>query len=272
MSDRARRVMALACVCAESAHWHRCGHRQRKRKEAGPRRRRCRRASTRSRLPPSPANSTSWAAACLASPGPIIVQYDPANDSWRTRAPLPRSLDHIGSVELNGKIYLIGGFVGGGVHRDGQNTAFEYDPASDTWRILAPMKAGRGFRWRGRARRQDPRHRRTLARQQRHGRDARGLRSGDQQLEGARAAAEGARSRRRGRDGRQDLFRGRPLRALHRSHRHARYLRSEEQHLDLRTGNADTAQRACGRGLQRRVHGARRRDASDRHQCRERSI
>src|SRR5258705_7142853 len=37
----------------------------------------------------------------------------------------------------------MGGFVGGGVHRDGQNTAFEYDPASDTWRILAPMKAGR---------------------------------------------------------------------------------------------------------------------------------
>jgi N-acetylneuraminic acid mutarotase len=79
----------------------------------------------------------------LGFTGPYHVQYDPANDSWRTRAPLPRSLDHIGSVELNGKIYLIGGFVGGGVHRDGQNTAFEYDPASDTWRILAPMKAGR---------------------------------------------------------------------------------------------------------------------------------
>jgi N-acetylneuraminic acid mutarotase len=80
----------------------------------------------------------------LGFTGPYHVQYDPSNDSWRPRAPVPRSLDHIGSVELNGKIYLIGGFVGGGVHRDGQNTAFEYDPASDTWRILAPMKAGRG--------------------------------------------------------------------------------------------------------------------------------
>src|SRR5437764_3216713 len=76
--------------------------------------------------------------------GPHHQQYDPATDTWRGRAPVPRSLDHIGSAVLNGKIYLIGGFVGGGVHRDGQNTAFEYDPASDTWRILAPMKAGRG--------------------------------------------------------------------------------------------------------------------------------
>ena len=80
----------------------------------------------------------------LGFTGPYHVQYDPANDSWRVRAPLPRALDHIGSAVLNGKVYLIGGFVGGGVHRDGQNTAFEYDPVSDTWRILAPMKAGRG--------------------------------------------------------------------------------------------------------------------------------
>src|ERR1700741_3389901 len=79
----------------------------------------------------------------LGFTGPYHVQYDPANDRWRPRAPVPRSLDHIGSVELNGKLYLIGGFVGGGVHKDGQNTAFEYDPALDTWRILAPLKAGR---------------------------------------------------------------------------------------------------------------------------------
>ena len=44
---------------------------------------------------------------------------------------------------LNGKIYTVGGFIGS-VHRDGQNAAYEYDPASDTWRILPLMKAGRG--------------------------------------------------------------------------------------------------------------------------------
>lgn len=80
----------------------------------------------------------------LGFTGPYHVEYDPAKDTWRTRAPVPRALDHIGAVVVNGKIYAIGGFVGGGTHKDGQNTAFEYDPALDTWRILAPMKAGRG--------------------------------------------------------------------------------------------------------------------------------
>jgi N-acetylneuraminic acid mutarotase len=82
--------------------------------------------------------------AVLGVTGPYHQEYDPATDKWRARAPVPRALDHMGSAVLNGKIYLIGGFVGGGVHRDGQNTAFEYDPGSDTWRILAPMKVGRG--------------------------------------------------------------------------------------------------------------------------------
>jgi N-acetylneuraminic acid mutarotase len=80
----------------------------------------------------------------LGFTGPYHVAYDPATDKWSTRAPLPRSLDHMGTTVLNGKVYLVGGFVGGGVHRDGQNTAYEYDPALDTWRILSPMKAGRG--------------------------------------------------------------------------------------------------------------------------------
>src|SRR5256885_15759452 len=46
--------------------------------------------------------------------GPYHQQYDPATGTWRGRAPVPRSLDHIGSAGVNGKIYLIGGFVGGG--------------------------------------------------------------------------------------------------------------------------------------------------------------
>src|SRR5437763_15684496 len=78
----------------------------------------------------------------LGFTGPYHQEYDPATDKWRARSPMPRALDHIGSAVLNGKIYAIGGFIGGGVHKDGQNTAFEYDPALDTWRILAPLKAG----------------------------------------------------------------------------------------------------------------------------------
>ena len=80
----------------------------------------------------------------LGYTGPYHEEYDPATDKWRPRAPVPRSLDHIGATVLNGKIYAFGGFVGGAVHKDGQDTAFEYDPALDTWRILASMKGGRG--------------------------------------------------------------------------------------------------------------------------------
>lgn len=80
----------------------------------------------------------------LGFTGPYHVEYDPAKDTWRARAPVPRSLDHMGAVVLNGKIYTVGGFVGGGTHRDGQNSVFEFDPSLNTWRILAPMKAGRG--------------------------------------------------------------------------------------------------------------------------------
>ena len=80
----------------------------------------------------------------LGFTGPYHLQYDPAADKWTPRAALPNRLDHIGSAVLNGKIYAVGGFIGGGVHKDGQDVAYEYDPATDTWRVLATMKGGRG--------------------------------------------------------------------------------------------------------------------------------
>jgi N-acetylneuraminic acid mutarotase len=78
----------------------------------------------------------------LGYTGPYHEEYDPATDKWRPRAGVPRSLDHIGATVLNGKVYAFGGFVGGATHKDGQDAAFEYDPALDTWRTLAPMKGG----------------------------------------------------------------------------------------------------------------------------------
>jgi N-acetylneuraminic acid mutarotase len=80
----------------------------------------------------------------LGFTGPYHLEYDPASDKWAQRAAVPRSLDHMGAAVLNGKIYLVGGFIGGTTHNDGQNAAMEYDPALDSWRLLASMKAGRG--------------------------------------------------------------------------------------------------------------------------------
>ncbi len=78
--------------------------------------------------------------------GPYHTVYDPKTDKWdfRTPAPFPNRLDHVGATVLNGKIYTAGGFVGGGVHKDGQDAAYEYDPATNTWRTLANLKLGRG--------------------------------------------------------------------------------------------------------------------------------
>ena len=74
----------------------------------------------------------------LGVTGPYHQEYDPTTDKWRPRSPFPRALDHVGSAVLNGKIYAIGGFVGGAVHKDGQTSAFEYEPAHDTGACLPP--------------------------------------------------------------------------------------------------------------------------------------
>src|SRR5207342_3198272 len=70
-------------------------------------------------------------------------EYDPASDSWRSRAPLPKGLDHIGAAALNGKIIAVGGFIAS-THKDGQPDVFEYDPRADSWRALSPLKSGLG--------------------------------------------------------------------------------------------------------------------------------
>lgn len=83
-----------------------------------------------------------------ATPGdqasPLNQEYDPAADRWRDRAPLPHGLSHPGVAGLNHKLYAIGGFSGGGVHVGALDLAFEYDPATDSWRQLAPLSSPRG--------------------------------------------------------------------------------------------------------------------------------
>jgi N-acetylneuraminic acid mutarotase len=71
-------------------------------------------------------------------------EYDPAADRWRDRASLPHGLSHPGVAGLNHKLYAFGGFSGGGVHVGALDLAFEYDPATDNWRQLAPLSSPRG--------------------------------------------------------------------------------------------------------------------------------
>ncbi len=67
--------------------------------------------------------------------------YDPVSDSWSTKASMPTARSNIGCAVVNGKIYAIGGFVGG-VQTD-TKLVEEYDPATDTWTTRDSMPTSR---------------------------------------------------------------------------------------------------------------------------------
>ena len=69
-----------------------------------------------------------------------VEEYDPATDTWVTKASMPTARHVLGVAELNGKIYAIGGQK----NDDGiriLSTVEEYDPATDTWSTKASMPA-----------------------------------------------------------------------------------------------------------------------------------
>ena len=74
-------------------------------------------------------------------------EYDAASDRWTKKAPMPRPVHHEALAEYRGKIYVFGGFVapaaGGGAWEPIDN-AWEYDPAADSWKTLAPLPGKRG--------------------------------------------------------------------------------------------------------------------------------
>ncbi len=88
---------------------------------------------------------------CGLAPGwkPIgmVYEYDPAGDKWTKKKPMPLASHHVSFTEYKGKIYAFGGFVlpqsgpAGWVPID---KAWEYDPATDSWKALAPLPTKRG--------------------------------------------------------------------------------------------------------------------------------
>ena len=107
---------------------------------------------------PEPAEELLGAAAggkmyvfCGLAPGwkPIgmVYEYDPVSDKWTKKKPMPLLSHHLAFTEYRGKIYAFGGFVypssapAAWVPID---NAWEYDPATDSWKALAPMPTKRG--------------------------------------------------------------------------------------------------------------------------------
>jgi N-acetylneuraminic acid mutarotase len=70
----------------------------------------------------------------------VVEEYDPANDSWATRAPMPDVLDSWGAAAAaNGKLY----FVGNGGKNRVISTVGEYDPAFNSWTTKPSMPTSR---------------------------------------------------------------------------------------------------------------------------------
>lgn len=107
---------------------------------------------------PEPAEELLGAAAggkmyvfCGLAPGwkPIglVYEYDPAGDKWTKRKPMALASHHVAFTEHRGKIYAFGGFV---LPQSGPpawvpiDNVWEYDPAADTWKALAPLPTKRG--------------------------------------------------------------------------------------------------------------------------------
>jgi len=115
-------------------------------------------------------------------------RYDPADNAWTRLAPLPVARDHLAAAALAGRLYAIGGRLGGDYGRNLSRVDI-YDPRTDRWeegpalgtarsghaaavvggrlvvlggeepgRTIAPVELFDGRRWRAPTRLPTPRH------------------------------------------------------------------------------------------------------------------
>lgn len=64
------------------------------------------------------------------------IVYDPATDTWSSRASLPVARASSAAVALGGKLYLAGGL---GNYSNHSSETDEYDPTTDTWTVRESM-------------------------------------------------------------------------------------------------------------------------------------
>jgi N-acetylneuraminic acid mutarotase len=83
--------------------------------------------------------------------GGVTYEYDPATDKWTKKQPMPKPAHHAALAAANGKIYVMGGFVAPsdtalplGAAWQPIDNAWQYDPATDSWKSLPPVPTKRG--------------------------------------------------------------------------------------------------------------------------------
>src|SRR5256885_13863783 len=98
----------------------------------------------------APANGNLYVFCGLApgwKPIGMVYEYDPGADRWTKKNAMPIASHHVAFTEYKGKIYAFGGFV---LPQSGPaawvpiDNAWEYDPATDNWKALAPLPTKRG--------------------------------------------------------------------------------------------------------------------------------
>ena len=80
-------------------------------------------------------------------PKALVFEYDPTSNQWARKRPMRLASHHVAFATLNNKIYAFGGFTypeSGSPGWNPSNSAWEYDPATDEWKELAPMPTKRG--------------------------------------------------------------------------------------------------------------------------------
>jgi N-acetylneuraminic acid mutarotase len=60
--------------------------------------------------------------------------------AWVLKAPMPAIRNEVAATALGGKVYVLGGNIGGGAADLARNE--EYDPATDQWRVRWPLPRG----------------------------------------------------------------------------------------------------------------------------------
>ena len=76
----------------------------------------------------------------------LVQEYDPATDQWTKKKNMPLATHHAAVAAYNGKLYLFGGqaqLQPGGPTQVPLDNTWEYDPANDSWKALAPMPTAR---------------------------------------------------------------------------------------------------------------------------------